>query len=420
MNNFVLFTSILISSVLTAEQQHIEKIIVEGFNKTETRVIIREIGFQEGDTVSEEAIQDGLQNLENTRIFYELDLELQGTPEHQIVRISGKDRWTTIPIFKVASGGGTTQIITGIYDANVLGKYFELGSQYERLGETNSGVFWYKDKWFTGKKLFLDFQLWKTNRLRTKYFQDRLEPLEKMGFLHTRTKAYLGLSKEFTKNLSIGMYLEKDYDEFSKKYVEEKIIKLNAPLPPNNNTQFVGLKMDFGQLKYRDFLIDGALLNFDFKNGFVEGDKARDFHTLESTFYYYKTLPLESTFAYRAQAGATNTETLQYWFYLGGLDRVRGFADNRFAGRYYWLANAEFRIPSYKSSQFVLQHVVFYDAAAVAEMSEDLKGATGASVGTGLRFIFPKIYRLVARLDFAKNLVRRDELPVSFGVQQFF
>lgn len=118
--------------------------------------------------------------------------------------------------------------------------------------------------------------------------------------------------------------------------------------------------------------------------------------------------------------GWTDTEVLQYWYYLGGLDRVRGFSDNRFAGSKYWLSNSEVRLPVWRQGPLIFQYVTFYDVVAAAEETKGLNKASGASIGMGARVIAPDIYRFVARFDFAYNLLRRDDMPISFGVQQFF
>jgi hemolysin activation/secretion protein len=111
---------------------------------------------------------------------------------------------------------------------------------------------------------------------------------------------------------------------------------------------------------------------------------------------------------------------LQYWHYLGGLDGIRGFVDNRFAGRYFLQSNTELRMPVLRTSSLVVQASVFSDVVATGEQIEDLNKVRGASIGGGLRMIFPKVYRAVIRLDFANPIVANDESPISFGVQQFF
>ena len=118
--------------------------------------------------------------------------------------------------------------------------------------------------------------------------------------------------------------------------------------------------------------------------------------------------------------GATNTEALQYWQYLGGLDRIRGFADNRFSGSQFLLSNTEFRHPVFKRDWLVLQTVAFLDMVSRAEKVKELGTLDGASTGGGVRLFFPNIYRLTLRLDYATPLVKNDDINFSFWCSAVF
>jgi outer membrane protein assembly factor BamA len=125
-------------------------------------------------------------------------------------------------------------------------------------------------------------------------------------------------------------------------------------------------------------------------------------------------------FAQRFLAGTTSTQILQYWYYLGGLDRIRGFHDNRFAGRYHWLSNSEIRVPVFRRPSYIIQSVGFLDLTSVGENFKDLDSLTASSLGAGIRLILPKLYRFVIRMDYAKPIKKDDDMNISFGVQQFF
>ncbi len=116
----------------------------------------------------------------------------------------------------------------------------------------------------------------------------------------------------------------------------------------------------------------------------------------------------------------TDTNLLQYWGYFGGLDRIRGFADNRFSGRYSILSNSELRNTLIQKSSWIGQGVLFIDLLSSTEKFTELDRLTAASAGNGIRIILPQIYRAVVRLDLSKPLVKNDDQTVSFGIQQFF
>ena len=402
----------------------VKKIIVLGAVRTQSSVIIREVGIAEGSETTIVKIEEGIQRLKNTQLFSEVVY----TVADDVLQISVVDRWTLIPIAKFSSGGGVNQLIIGAYDANLSGRFYETGAQYERLGEANSGVFWFKNPRLFGERVGLDFQAWNTNRLRTKYEQSGLDPVVKKGFLLSREKYYVALNKEVTREFDVGATIEYNGDSFSERYVEDEIkLKTSAAggLPVNTNLLFVGIRSKYGLVNYDSWRVSGK----DIELGIRRGDptrsmnpknKVKGFEAFDLKLRYFIPIFADQTIAWRGMIGTTNTQIIQYWNYFGGLADIRGFVDNRFAGRSYWLSNLEYRIAFFQRNWLVLQQVTFYDSLSAAEDYRDLNSASAASAGIGIRIIAPTVYRLVARIDFAKPLVKRDAIPVSFGVQQFF
>ena len=409
-------------AVSSVEPFLIEDIKVEGLDRTEPGVVLVELVFKVGDTVTLAEVEKGVQRVRNTDLFINVTHQLSDGRKGKVLTVHAEDRWTTIPIAKFSSGGGVTQAILGVYDPNILGKNLEAGGQYERLGETNSGVVWFRNRRLFGSFLFLDLQAWNINRLRTKYVPEAVKPKIKAGFLHKRTKFYIGLQKELKDWLKFGILAERHDDKFSNNYVSDKVRRerLDSSLPPETRFLFYGANLELGGIDVKDFLYDGALARLEYRHANAISSGVKDFDQFDLSLQYFKSLPFRATFGERVLAGVTRTDAVQYWYYLGGLDRIRGFSDNRFAGRYYWLSNTELRVPFLRTGWFFLQNILFYDVAAIGEKSADLDQPNAASVGLGLRLIAPKIYRLVARLDIARPVLRQDEMGVSFGVQQFF
>lgn len=390
--------------------------------RTDPDVVLGELPFKEGDPFKQEDLDEGLTRLRNTALFSKVEGRAEKTPQGYKVHLTTEDRWTTIPIMKFASGGGVNQLILGLFDPNILGQFVEAGGQYERLGETNSGVLWFKNPRLFGKRFSLFVQAWQNNRLRRKYQQDQIDPVLKTGFLHTRRKYYLELTQEIQWWLTVSGVIENHKDSFSDQYLDDETLEALAlhGLPPDTTTSLYGLKLQFGRLDYDSFMVDGVSSELIYRHADHKDPEQKDFLQAEWSLIAAKTLWGQSTVAQRLMMGGTTTETVQYWYYLGGLDRVRGFSDNRFAGRYFWLTNTEVRYPVFRHEQAIVQANVFHDAVGTAEDFGGLNKATGASIGFGFRVMVPKIYRLVARLDFAKPIVKDDEIPISFGVQQFF
>jgi outer membrane protein assembly factor BamA len=403
--------------LILGSQFNIKEIKINGLKKTNLAIIRNEFALNLEEPTSQDEIDEGIRRLKNTNLFSDISYKI----ENEKLILNLKERWTTIPVLKFASGGGVTQTTLGVYDPNSFGDFLELGGQYQRLGETNSGVLWFKNPRLFGKRQGLDLQFWKTARLRTKYNQDAESPIEKAGFLHLRDQIYLGYFKEINNQTRLDISYEYHSDSFSNKIVPESIKNTGTNLlPPSSKFHFIGGEITLGRINYDQHLVDGSQLEISTQFGLSELNSSKHFISSQVNGRYFKTISKNHTFAQRLLLGATSTETIQYWFYLGGLDRIRGFVDNRFADRIFWLSNTEYRYAFWKNSWMTLQSVAFLDLLDSQEQLSDGIALQAASTGVGLRFFFPKIYRFVARFDYAKPIKRDDNNAISFGVQQFF
>lgn len=414
---------VLQSGELVASQYiTLSQIAFVGNDRTERAVLHRELGFGVNQNVSIEMLEQAMQNIRDTLLFSEVSYQLfdqQGG--HELV-ITVEEKWTTIPIIKLSSGGGINQLTLGVYDPNLFGNYLEGGFQYERLGDTNSAVVWYKDPRLFNSRDGLSVQYWTTARLRTKYEQNSDKPIEKTGFLHSRNKFYLGYSHEFSDLLSTEFSYEYNNDSFTDELVSDKIKALNATtgLPLNTTVHFLGAGLSYGQIQEDKQTKNGSKLDLSFRYALSATNDVDDFLDVNLDLQTFKALSEKSNWAHRFMAGYTSTNLLQYWHYLGGLDRIRGFANDRFAGRYYWLSNLEFRRILLQKDDYVIQGTSFLDAATAVESLGALDRVGGVSVGFGARLILPKIYRFVVRLDVAAPIKKQDNHYISFGLQQFF
>lgn len=423
----------------------IEAILVKGLSRTKRYVIERELLFEEGSYTSDTQIEESMTRLRNMGLFREVtyrlitkpvkegesvDAKAGGIPR-RVIELTFDERWTTLPAFKFGQGGGITQFIFGLYDINVLGRYWEIGGQYERLGyqETffdsggaaNSFVVWFRNPRFLDSFWRVGADLWSVKRIRTVY--DGQGDIEG-GFLLERLQLVLRAEQEVAWWFRVGGSLELMNDDFSFDFIPDarRAAQLQSfgKLPDEGKAFILRFGAKFGRVNQDDYNYDGTL--FSTYVGHTDKLWGADFRftQLESSLRYYKKLPWRSNLALRAQVGLGNAKPIQHLFYIGGLDRVRGFVDSRFRGQNYWVANAEYRVAAFASRWFVLQPTAFVDFGSTANKTFDLLDVEAASAGVGLRIISPKIYRLVMRFDYAVPFINDGTAAFSFGAQQFF
>jgi len=405
----------------------IASIEVLGLTRTLPSVVLRELTFGQGDWVSPAELEESLQRIRNTLLFSLVKHQLIASADADrgaALTIEVEERWTTIPIFKLSAGGGTLKFTAGAYDVNAFGRYLEVGGQYERLGNENSGVVWLRQPRLLGQRLELFVSLWDITRAETIYRDLGRSGEVEGGLLLRRQRASLSLEKEWTRWLRAGLLADYNRDRCDPNLLatddETQRSAILADHKQMTTAVLPGLSVRLGRLNHNVFLTDGVLLDHRSQMSSAALGATDSFHINETSLQGFMTGPKRSTFALRGGIGWTNTQVTQYYFFLGGLDRIRGYEAGRFYGTGYWLINAEARLPLTERPHFVLQGAAFSDAASVGMARSDLEHVTAASAGVGLRVIAPKIYRLVLRMDYAHGLVSKTTQPLSFGIQQFF
>ena len=161
-----------------------------------------------------------------------------------------------------------------------LGSIFETGAQYEKLGNANSGVVWFKNPRLYNTKFGIDVQFWKTARTRIKYFQDQKDPVFKTGFLHRRDKIFLGLNREFSPIRTLKFFYEYNNDTFSDDFISDEVkVVLNnfGGLPGETEFHFLGTGFDWGVINIDTYKLDGSLLSLNLRYGVSPRNQSLNF-----------------------------------------------------------------------------------------------------------------------------------------------
>ncbi len=427
----------------------VEAILVEGNARTKRYVIVRELDFEEGGYASLAQIRESIQRLRNLGLFREVTYELEsqkvagpeGMPPEfnprrpsRVLKIRVDERWTLLPFFTLLQGGGLTRFATGASNVNFLGRYLEIGFQYDRLGfndaffETggaaNSFIFWFRDPRFLNTRVRAGFDIWRTVRFRS-LFNDATGEREG-GFTLSRNLLVLRTQQEFNRWFYAGINVELIDDSFSYDFLPEDRQQLQQEnfggLPESGRAFVLRGTMRFGRVDQDDFYYDGWSITQTVAHSDELWGADFRFTELEAIASFYKRLPFRQNIAARVRAGTTNTEQVQYLFYLGGLNRVRGYPDSRFRGQSYWSVNAEWRWAAIQHRLAAVQVVAFSDAGATSGALFPTEDIDALSTGGGFRLIVPKLYGFVARIDYAFALVNSTGTGggLSFGAQQFF
>ena len=414
------------------EEFVIDAVLIEGLFRTKPYVVMRELLFAEGETTTRAELEESVQRLRNLGLFRVAEYELldrriplpdgslpSTTSRHRILLITVDERWTIIPFGTFSAGGGTFSLTSGLYDINLLGRYIELGGQYQRFADTNSFAIWASDPRLFGERLKLSATLAQTNRINVFYADDgTLEG----GHMRLRRSAAISLSREWSKLFTTGANIAYVDDRYSLRLLTDELRDLEAArgLPEAAHYLSLGLSAAVGRINADSYLRRGLQLAGSVAT--AQEPVASNLSYLDTAVQLraFEVLPWKINVGFRTGLGTTSMDRPEYQFFVGGFNLLRGFLHRRFRGSHYWYANGELRVPSLDTRWLALQHVAFVDAAAAGEGFDVLGEVDGVSAGLGLRFMSPKIFSLLGRIDYAWPIYGDGTSALSFGAGQFF
>lgn len=405
------------------ETRLIVEIKVIGLERTREEIVRNELLLKEGDLYDKRLLEESLIKLRNMFLFRYVLAELHDESENKVrIDLVLDEKWTLIPVMRGGGGGGTQFFIVGVYDINVAGRYFELGTQYEEYSGAPGLVAWYKNRRFLGRNMFARAEGGQRSRSRS-LFNGEGELTGAFGAQKRFANAFL--LKELHPYLSVGLGGELTSETFPTRILNyqqsEANLKNNFTSPTAQTLKILNFELDLGRLASDELVIEGLLSEINLDRSVSLSGPEPNFYKLRVKNSAFLELPHKAVIGVRYQLGTTNAE-LPNGFFLGGLEHARGFLEDEFYGQSYSLFNFEARIPSFYERWFALHHIAFSDFVRVREnQTNGLKFWDGMqkSVGTGVRLVVPKIHRMVVRLDYAWVLGSSSK-GLTFGMQQFF
>lgn len=230
----VLFVCALATLCVKGQSLHVQTISVLGNEKTKPEIILRELSFQEGDSIEvdqlDELLERNRQNVYNLRLFNKVVLSHEELQGNIYIIIEVKERWYIFPIphFRIEERN-SYDLVTAIRERNFERLVYGLQLQWRNVTGRNELLSFYGQLGYS-KRLYVDFfrpfifpkkriDLWSgvhhTNVREIIYgtIDGRLqraaiesEPLRKSF------RAYIGLRKRFTPYESL--YTELTYQSY--------------------------------------------------------------------------------------------------------------------------------------------------------------------------------------------------------------
>ena len=423
-------------STKEAEGLSISSIHFEGNSRTSDDVIEDNMDLKEGQKFSQLNLKSSLQNLKNLQVFSSIDIQIIKSLDdiNKVDLIVNLDeKWTLLPYFLFGSGGGTSYLVLGLYETNFIGRLYTFNFTYGCKNDNCSSYLYFRNPSVFGSAFNLVnyitkehnvFQIYDHNRNIVGTFANKRDMLNTFTDIKINPSFFLGVGFLYLNNniTSDGISASDNATNQQNNYI----------FPVSTSSVALEGRLTLGKIDYDGMKADGAnFVSILDTTGQSYPSSSDNYTALNSTLLYYNSdinlglftipLPKLSYLAIRENISITSSDVASQQYFIGGLDKVRGFYDGEFSGKYSWFSNVELRIPSYVSENLAIQHAVFSDAGYAADTFPNLMSHyTGVSIGTGIRILPLKINRVAIRFDYAYTLNPFHTFGFNFGLLQFF
>lgn len=415
-----------------AEGLIISEINFEGNSRTSDDVIENNLDLNENEPFSSEKLRSSLQNLKNLQVFSKIDVTLYLDKNNKlIVQFDIDEKWTLLPYFLAGSGGGTSYLVLGLYETNFLGRLYTFNFTYGCKNDNCSTFVYFRNPSILGSPFNIVSYITKEHNIFHVYDHDR----NILGsFSNQRDMVNLFTDIKISPAFFIGLGVLYLNNEISESGITASDVannkNRNYNVPPSTSSLAFETRLTLGKINYDGLKADG-LSYVTVLDTTAQGYPNEDdnYNSVNSTLLFYRSnfdlgiipLPKYTVFAMRSNISITSSDVTSQQNFIGGLDKLRGFYDGEFSGKFSWYSNFELRIPSLVTEYIAFQHAFFSDVGYAADTFPDIFNKyTGVSVGTGIRILPLKINRVALRFDYAYTLNPFNTFGFNFGLLQFF
>lgn len=223
---------------------HIEKITIQGNEKTAANVILRELPFEEGDVFSKFKIMHGLRNLYGLGYFEKVDIQtppgsVDGLMELILIVKENQNKDIRFGLnFSGSVYESPVQLFVQWNDNNFLGKGYGFGVTTNLSTTTQNISLNFSDSWLGGERVYLGGYLGFEHSTRGRILQDLLAPSD------------TGVPDPYE-----GYYVYK-YDVYEGDKVIHKAGEIYGGVPTRDEIDDYDLVTDYEYARYMNFPID--------------------------------------------------------------------------------------------------------------------------------------------------------------------
>lgn len=398
----------------------LEKIVIEGNDKTKEKVITREINIEPGDLFNFETARKSLQKIYNLGYFDDVSMKLEPGSEEDTIVLVIKVIEKNTGKFGIGAGYNSEEGLMGFTsyeENNLFGGGQKIQAKVELGGRTTYKLS-FLEPWLGGTPTSFGFEVYDT----IKHKEDKEEEVILAEYDEERLGGRLIFGRKISDSVKLGLELKSErvtHDLISGTLPEDTDEGLTNSLVPTFSYDTRDNVFEPTSGWYHSFSLEKA-------GGFLGGDY--DFSKYNLTLRAYISTQFiedivdigsikkitdnlsKGVLALRAMGGMADTDLPSFAAYqVGGMNTVRGYDFGEFSGDKSLVFNVEYRFPLAENFQAVL----FADWGQAWDYEEsidfeDLKFGRGV----GIRFDTPLG---PIRLDYGINEEGEGKTYFSIG-----
>lgn len=382
---------------INISEGRLEKIVIEGNDKTKEKVITREINIKPGDLFDFEKVKKSLQKIYNLGYFEDVTMKLEPGSEEDVVVLVIKVIEKNTGKFGIGAGYNSEEGLMGfasIEEMNLFGGGQKVGAKLELGGRTTYKVS-FLEPWLANTPTSLGFDVYDT----TTNQEDKEGEEVIAEYDEIKLGGRLIFGRKISDSINLGLELKTERVNYD---------LISGALPEDTNEGLTNSLMPTFTYDTRDNVFDPtsgwySSLSIEKAGGFLRGDYNFTKYNLTlrtylSTDFFKDIFNIGSlkkitdnlskgVLAFRAMGGMADTDLPSFAEYqVGGMDTVRGYDLGEFSGDKSLVFNAEYRFPLAENFQAVL----FVDWGQAWDIEESIDIADlKFGRGVGVRFDTP-------------------------------
>jgi len=382
---------------INISEGRLEKIVIEGNDKTKEKVITREINIKPGDLFDFEKVKKSLQKIYNLGYFEDVTMKLEPGSEEDVVVLVIKVIEKNTGKFGIGAGYNSEEGLMGfasIEEMNLFGGGQKVGAKLELGGRTTYKVS-FLEPWLANTPTSLGFDVYDT----TTNQEDKEGEEVIAEYDEIKLGGRLIFGRKISDSINLGLELKTERVNYD---------LISGALPEDTNEGLTNSLMPTFTYDTRDNVFDPtsgwySSLSIEKAGGFLRGDYNFTKYNLTlrtylSTDFFKDIFNIGSlkkitdnlskgVLAFRAMGGMADTDLPSFAEYqVGGMNTIRGYDSGEFSGDKSLVFNAEYRFPLAENFQAVL----FVDWGQTWDIEESIDIADlKFGRGVGVRFDTP-------------------------------